>query len=123
MKYNNKRKTKRPKLTAELKINTIKFFKVHGLAATKSQYELQYNVSISSSTIYSWRVEVDRYDNHGMLITGLYPKSRRPKRCRVSTYDPRISEEIIRLRHSYQILGKDKLYQLLIPFCKANGIC
>jgi hypothetical protein len=116
------RKNKRPKLTEHLKINTIVFYYKYGLAATKDCFKQSYDCNISTSTIYSWKKEYDRYHDHGRLGSSLAPKSKRPLRVRTSNIDPRISEEIIRIRCSYPTTGKAKLYHLLIPFCKANGI-
>jgi hypothetical protein len=116
------RKNKRPKLSEDLKINTIKFFYSHGMAATVDCFSSQHGCKISKSTIYSWKAEYDQFHDHGRLHTSLAPKSRRPKRVRISHIDIRIINEIVRLRHNYPIVGKAKLYHLLIPFCEANGV-
>lgn len=122
MRYINNRVTKRPKLTAELKINTVKYYRDNGLTATQLRFGIEYGAKISRSTIYSWIKQVNCYDNRGLLLTNLNLKSRKPTKCRESQYDSRLDDEIIRLRHKYPIMGKDKLYCLLIPFSKANGI-
>lgn len=121
--YNTyKRKLKRPPLTAALKMNTIKFLIDHGVLATQAQFKLQHGVSISRSTLYSWKKLYDRFHNHGALIDILNPLSKRPRKVKVSTIDKRIIDKIIELRHLYPILGKEKLYVMLIPFCEAEGL-
>ncbi|MGL4758472.1 MAG: DDE-type integrase/transposase/recombinase, partial [Patescibacteria group bacterium] len=117
-----KRKCKRVKLTADLKINTIRFFYKHGLAATIDSFFETNGCKISRSTIYSWKKEYDMYHDHGRLHTSLAPKSKRPKRVRVSSTDSRIINEIIRLRTEYRTLGKAKLYHMLMSFCEAKGL-
>jgi hypothetical protein len=59
---------------------------------------------------------------HGRLHSSLAPKSKRPRKVRVSSTDPRIIQEIIRLRTEHRTLGKAKLCIILKPFCEANGL-
>jgi hypothetical protein len=117
------RKTKRPKLTIEVKVKTVKFFLNHGLKATQDAFFDAFGCTVSRSTLFSWRKEYNWYHNHGALLESLRPKSKRPKKIRVSATDPRIVEEIIRIRSEVNpIMGKVKIDKLLIPFCEAKGI-
>ncbi len=117
-----KRKTKRIKLTSDLKINTIRFFYKHGLAATIDSFFETNGCKVSNSTVYSWKKEYDMYHDHGRLHSSLAPKSKRPRKVRVSSTDPRIIQEIIRLRTEHRTLGKAKLCIMLKPFCETNGL-
>ncbi len=93
------------------------------MAATVDSFSYQHGCKISVSTIYSWKKEYDQYHDHGRIHTALAPKSRKPKRFRVSETDPRLIDEITRIRICENpIIGKAKLYHILEPFCKEKGI-
>ena len=73
----------------------------------------------SRSTLYSWRKQLR---SAGGNTASLKPASRSPHRKRKPQWDPRLVKEIKRLRTVQANLGKDKLYAMLLPFCKPLGI-
>ncbi|CUU82556.1 helix-turn-helix domain-containing protein [Campylobacter hyointestinalis] len=96
---------------AQHRLKIINFYLQYGLKATLDAF------SISKRTLYRWQ---SLYNKGGSLA--LNPKSKRPKRYRVSSFDRCIVKEIKRLRTIYPNICKDRLYYLLRPYCMSLGI-
>jgi len=75
--------------------------------------------SISRRTLFNWQGILDK---GGGKIEALNPKKRTPQKKRKRTWNPRILEEIKRLREKHPNLGKEKIYPLLMDFTDAFGL-
>jgi transposase InsO family protein len=93
---------------AERRAKILTFWQQHGFEATKDAYAL------SLRTLRDWK---SRLKMGSGKLESLNPKSRAPKKTRRRTWDPRILEEIRRLRERYPNLGPQKIFPLLRAFC------
>jgi transposase InsO family protein len=97
--------------TQRLKI--IKFYGLRGETTTKEAF------GVGRKTVYVWKKRLK--DSKGKL-TSLIPTSTKPKNSRIMQTDPKVFEFIKQLRERYPKLGKEKIYPLLVSFCKIQGI-
>ena len=97
----------------EQRIKVIKFYDSYGANATKEAF------SVSRSTVYLWKKKLK--DGHGRLES-LAPKSKAPHRLRRRETSEIIASFIVNERLNHPRLGKDKLAELLKPFCLREGI-
>jgi len=98
---------------ANRRYKIVLFYEKYGLDATLEAFE------ISKRTLYRYKALLKKGDNK---IEALEPKSKAPKRKRVSQVPREIIVEIKRLREKYPNLGKAKLYHMLKPWCKEKGL-
>ena len=93
---------------AKERAKILTFWEQHGLAATRDAYAL------SLRTLRDWKA---RLKNGNGKLEALNPKSRARKTTRRRTWDPRILEEIRRLREKHPNLGPMKVFPLLKRYC------
>lgn len=98
---------------AKERLRIIKYYARYGERATKEAF------NVGRGTIFVWR---KRLNLSSGKITSLIPFSTKPHNFRVMATDPRIFEYIKELRMKYPRLGKEKIYPLLVLFCKENGL-
>ncbi len=98
---------------ANKRYKILQFFDKYGLEATIEAFE------VSRRTLYRWKSILK--ENKGD-ITSLNPKPKTPKRKRESAVSKRVINQIKSLREKYPNIGKAKLYHMLKPWCKANGL-
>lgn len=98
---------------AKMRAKILTFWKHHGFDATKDAYTL------SLRTLREWKARLTT--GHGKLES-LNPRSRAPKTTRRRTWDPRILEEIRRLREKHPNLGPMKVFPLLRTYCTTIGV-
>lgn len=72
-----------------------------------------------AAPLYRWKAALKSEDGNP---TALALKSCAPKRRRSPKTDPRLVDEIRRLRRLHANLGKDKLHVLLAPWCAQQGL-
>lgn len=85
-------------------LNCWQALRQQGLPSGKASQVL----SLPRSTLYRWQRQLKE---HG--LKGLEDKSRRPKRLRQPMWNPKMVEEILKLREEYPRWGKDKLVILI----------
>lgn len=104
-------------ITAEAKrrLKILDHWKKHGLPSTVDAFE------VSERTLWNWKA---RLDTDGGKPEALNPGKRTPQKKRRRVWDPRILDEIKRLRNPevHPNLGKEKIYPLLRDFCDAFGL-
>lgn len=99
---------------AQKRAKILTFWAQHGFGATRDAYAL------SLRTLRDWKA---RLKSGNGKLEFLNPKSRAPKRTRRRrTWDPRILEEIRRLRNKHPNLGPRKIFPLLRRFCGTIGV-
>lgn len=98
---------------AKRRAKILTFWRHYGFNATRDAYAL------SLRTLKEWRA---RLNAGGGKLEALNPKSRAPKTTRKRTWDPRILEEIRRLRKQHPNLGPMKVFPLLRTFCATAGV-
>ena len=98
---------------AQERLRIIKYYSRYGGRATKEAFR------VGRGTIFVWRKRLDKSSGK---ITSLIPFSTKPKNIRVMTTNPKIFEYIKDLRIKYPRLGKEKIYLLLVGYCKEAGI-
>lgn len=94
---------------AKRRVKILAFWDKHGTEATEEAF------SVKKRTLYLWQRKLK--EGQGKL-EALNPGSRTPKTKRKRLWNTCIIEELKRLRSEHPNLGKDKLYPLLLPFCK-----
>jgi transposase InsO family protein len=97
--------------TERLKI--INFYDKHGECETKEAF------SVGRKTIHVWKKRLSL--SQGKLVS-LIPTSTKPIKARGMQTDPRVVSFIKSLREAHPRLGKEKIYPLLVSFCKEKGI-
>jgi putative transposase len=65
-------------------------------------------LGLPRSTLYRWQIQLNECG-----LKGLEDKSRRPKHFRQPMWDPKLVDEVLRLREEYPRWGKDKLVILI----------
>lgn len=101
--------------TAKKRVKILDHWKKHGLESAIDAFD------VSERTLWDWK---SRLHKGGDKPEALNPQSKAPKVKRKRLWDPRILEEIRRLRsrEMHPNLGAKKLYPLLLSFCKQNDI-
>ena len=95
------------------RLKIIKFYNSHGERTTKEAF------GVNRKTIYVWKRRLNL--SNGKLA-GLIPSSTRPHLTRRMTTNPKIVSFIKSLREKHPRLGKEKIYPLLVMYCKEEGI-
>lgn len=95
------------------RIKVLKFYDSYVEATTKEAF------AVSRSTIFLWKQKLR--DSNGRLVS-LAPKSKAPNVSRRRETNELIARFIVNERTSHPRLGKDKLRELLVPFCSNEGI-
>jgi transposase len=94
-----------PKAQERLRwLNCWRALSRQGLSAEKASEVL----SLPRSTLYRWQRQL-----YQCGLKGLEDRSRRPKHFRQPMWDPKMVDEILRLREEYPRWGKDKLVILI----------
>jgi len=100
--------------TAEQRKKILLFWQAHGLEAAHDAF------NVSRSTLYAWW---KTYKESGFLEVSLDPGSQAPHKRRKRMIDPKIIQEIKRLRLDVcPNLGKDKIKTFLDPFCRKEKL-
>jgi len=104
-------------ITAEAtrRLKILEHWKKHGLQSTIDAFE------VSRRTLFNWK---NALDVGGGKLESLNPGNRAPQRKRRRLWDPRILDELRRLRSAdvHPNLGAEKLHPLLLDFCDTHGI-
>ena len=98
---------------AKERCRTLAFWEKHGTEATEEAFK------VKRRTLFNWQKALA--EGQGKL-EALNVKSKAPKTRRKRLWDDRIIAEIKRLRFDHPNLGKDKIYPLLLPYCKKLGL-
>ena len=98
---------------ANQRLKIIRFYVKHGEKTTKEAF------GVGRKTIHVWKKRLKL--SNGKLAS-LIPSSTRPKTVRRMTTNPKILWYIKSLREKHPRLGKEKIYPLLVSFCKEEGI-
>ncbi len=87
----------------------LAFWEKHGTIAAEEAF------GIKKRSLFSWQRKLKEW---GGKLEALNDGNRAPKKKRKRLWDERIIDKIKRLRNEHPNLGKDKIYPLLLPFCK-----
>lgn len=85
----------------------------YGLESTMDAF------GVSRRTLFNWK---ESFHKGKGKLEALNPGKRTPQKKRRRIWDPRILEEIRKLRENHPNLGKEKLHPLLLDFTDAFGI-
>jgi len=89
---------------AKFRMEVINHFNQFGIDSTKQAFK------VSKATIYRWK---NVFKQSSGRLSSLIPKSRKPKKIRQMTTDPRLLEMIIELRKLHPRIGKRKIKPLI----------
>jgi transposase InsO family protein len=95
------------------RLKIIKFYTKYGESETKEVF------GVGRKTIFVWKKKLS--SSQGKL-TSLIPISTKPINVRGMQIDLRIISFIRTLREAHPRLGKEKIYPLLVSFCRVEGI-
>ncbi|MCX6704850.1 MAG: integrase core domain-containing protein [Candidatus Woesebacteria bacterium] len=98
---------------ASQRLKIIKFYTKYSEAETKEAF------GVDRKTIYVWKKRLNL--SQGKL-TSLIPTSTKPINARGMETDPKVVSFIKTLREAHPRLGKEKIYPLLVSFCREEGI-
>ena len=98
---------------AQERLRIIEFYKQYGEQATKEAF------GANRQVISRWRQGLKRHDG---ALSGLVPKSTRPRRTRTMTVATEIVQFIRQIRQKHPRLGKEKIKPLLDEFCQSKGL-
>ncbi len=98
---------------AQQRLKIIQFYDKHGEPATREAF------GVSRQVIHTWKQKLQRAGGH---LTGLSPKSTRPKHVRAMQTDWRIVQFIREVREQHPGLGQEKIKPLLDAFCREQGL-
>jgi len=98
---------------AQERLKVIKYYAKYGEHTTKEAF------NIGRGTIFVWKKRLNLSQGR---ITSLIPSLTKPHKARGMTTDPRVFEYIKDLRLKYPRLGKEKIYFLLVSYCKQEGL-
>lgn len=98
---------------AERKTKILVFWEKHGLDAAIEAFD------VKRRTLFDWK---KKWIAGGKRPEALNEKSRAPKKKRIRIWDDRIIAHIKRIRFEHPNLGKEKLYPMLLRFCRANDL-
>lgn len=99
--------------SAKKRTRILAFWDKHGLLATQEAFGL------SRSTLYAWKAQLKA--GAGKL-EALNPGSTRPKQVRRRDWPQTVKDQIRRWRADHPNLGKEKIYELLVPWCQAREL-
>jgi len=97
--------------TAAYRYKVLCFREKFGLEATEEAFGVKRH-------LYRWK----KLHEHGGDIGALAPASSAPGTHRKRQWPKAVTDEIRRLRKVHPNLGKDKIYPLLVPFCRQQGL-
>jgi len=95
------------------KAKILVFWEKHGLDATIEAFE------VKRRTLFDWK---KKWVAGGKKPEALNEKSKVPKTKRKRLWDEGITHEIKRLRWEHPNLGPEKIYPLLVRFCKERNL-
>ena len=100
---------------AKDKAKALVFWEKHGLQATMDAF------SVKRSTLFEWKRQLK--EGQGKLIA-LNEKKRTPKHTRKRDWPFEIRQKIKQIRHDpiHPNLGPEKIYPLLLQFCKEKNL-
>jgi len=98
---------------AKHRLKVLGFWEKHGLCATLDAFPYK------RSTLFEWK---RTFKQSNGKLESLNPKSRKPKKKRVSEWDNRVLKFIEELRNNHPRIGKDKIHPLLGEYCQREGI-
>lgn len=100
---------------AKDKAKALVFWEKHGLRATIDAF------SAKRSTLFEWKKQLK--EGQGKLVS-LNEKKRTPKRTRKRDWPFEVREKIKQMRHDplHPNLGSEKIYPLLLTFCKEKNL-
>jgi transposase InsO family protein len=98
---------------ANQRLKIINFYTKHGEAEAKEAF------GVGRKTIFVWK---KRLSSSQGKLTSLIPTSTKPIKVRGMQTNPKIVGFIRDLREAHPRLGKEKIYPLLVSFCKEERI-
>jgi transposase InsO family protein len=98
---------------AKERAKILTFWKKYGAQAVEEAYGVKFR------TLYIWQKKLK--EGNGK-IEALNQGARAPKKRRTRLWDPRILEELKRIRFEHPNLGKDKLHPPLQKFCLEKNL-
>lgn len=98
---------------AKHKARVLAFWQKHGLEATLDAFP------VKRSTLFYWK---SKFKAGQGKLESLNNQSRTPRVKRKRLWPEPILAEIKRLRWTYPNLGKDKIYPLLLKYCRAHNL-
>ena len=98
---------------AKEKCRILAFWEKYGTEAVEEAF------GVKERTLYLWQRKLKE---GGGKLEALNNKSKAPKAKRKRLWDERIILEIRRIRNEHPNLGKDKVYPLLLAFCKLRNL-
>ena len=99
--------------TAKKRTSILTFWKKYGLEAVEEAY------GVKERTLFNWQRALK--EGRGRL-EALNSGSRAPQTKRTRVWDPRILEELRRVRYERPNLGKEKIHPLLLVFCTKSRL-
>lgn len=96
------------------KARVLVFFERHGLQTTLDAFP-----QVKRRTLFDWQ---KKWLVGGKKPEALNDQSRAPRAKRKRLWPDAVTAEIKRIRWEHPNLGKEKLYPLLMRFCKAKGL-
>lgn len=99
--------------SAKKRARILAFWDKYGLQATMEAYNAK------RSTLYDWRMKLEEANGS---LEGLNVGSTRPVqvRSRHAEWPQAVKDEIRRIREAHANLGKDKVYKLMVQWCKQH---
>ena len=98
---------------AKKRVKILVFWKKHGAEAVFEAF------GVKERILFLWQRKLKE---GGGRLESLNDSSRAPKKKRKRLWDDRIILELKRLRGERPNLGKDKIYPLLLSFCRKNNL-
>lgn len=95
------------------RLKIINFYTKYGERETKEAF------GVGRKTVHVWKKRLKVSQGK---ITSLIPTSTKPINARGMQTDPKVVSFIKTLREAHPRLGKEKIYPLLVSFCKQEGI-
>ncbi len=98
---------------AKERCRILAFWEKYGTKATEEAFD------VKRRTLFNWQKSLET----GLgKLESLNSKSRAPKKRRTRVWDSRILNEIKRIRFDHPNLGKEKIYPLLLTYCKKINV-
>ena len=98
---------------AQERLRIIKYYGKYGERASKEAF------GVARGTIFVWKKRLNMSQGK---IASLIPSSTKPHNVRRMATDAKVFEYIRTLRIKYPRLGKEKIYPLLVNYCKETGL-
>jgi len=95
------------------KARILAFWEKYGIEATMEAF------GAKRRTLYYWK---DQFEKGGKKYEALNDKSKAPRTKRKRLWPEKVKAEIKSLRWEHPNLGKDKIYPLLLEYCKKEGL-